>query len=200
MAPEPRTISVAELTEIVRAFADSDLRELRLVVGDVDLLVSRNEHVDGAAHAGPAAPAPSARTAAPPPSAAASPPSASAPSPSGAASSPSASAPSPSGAASDAATAPSTPQPSTVDRTGLIPVHSPAVGVFYRRPAPDKPPYVEVGSTVAVGDPVGTLEVMKMFTTVPSDVAGTVAEICVEDATLVEYQQVLMYVSPTAGD
>jgi acetyl-CoA carboxylase biotin carboxyl carrier protein len=197
MAPEPRTLSVAELTEIVRAFADSDLRELRLVVGDVDLLVSRNEHVDGAAYAGSAAPAPSARAAALPPSPSAPSPSTSPPPPGGAASSPSAPA---SKAAADVAAASSAPQPSTVDRTGLVPVRSPAVGVFYRRPAPDKPPYVEVGSTVAVGDPVGTLEVMKMFTTVPSDVAGTVAEICVEDARLVEYQQVLMYVSPAGGD
>ncbi|PWR13618.1 acetyl-CoA carboxylase, biotin carboxyl carrier protein [Micromonospora sicca] len=175
MPPEPPTISTAELTQIVRAFADSDLRELRLVVGDVDLLVSRNEHIDGAAPARPAAPAPAAASApAPAPTAA-----------------PTASAPSAASAMDS-----STP---AVDRTGLIPVHSPSVGVFYRRPTPEKPPYVEVGSAVAVGDPVGTLEVMKMFTTVPSEVAGTVAEICVEDATLVEYQQVIMYLSPAAG-
>ncbi|WP_247662983.1 biotin/lipoyl-containing protein [Micromonospora sp. U21] len=175
MPPELRTISTAELAQIVRAFADSDLRELRLVVGDVDLLVSRNEQVDGAAPARPAAPAPAA-----------------------------ASAPAPAPMTASAASAPSEASTAdgsapAVDRTGLVPVHSPAVGVFYRRPAPDKPPSVEVGSAVAVGDPVGTLEVMKMFTTVPSVVAGTIAEICVEDATLVEYQQVIMYLSPAAG-
>ncbi|MGW3808720.1 acetyl-CoA carboxylase biotin carboxyl carrier protein [Micromonospora sp. NPDC005113] len=173
MPPELRTISTAELAQIVRAFADSDLRELRLVVGDVDLLVSRNEQVDGAAPARPAAPAPAAASAPALMTASA------------------ASAPSAASTADGSAPA--------VDRTGLVPVHSPAVGVFYRRPAPDKPPSVEVGSAVAVGDPVGTLEVMKMFTTVPSVVAGTIAEICVEDATLVEYQQVIMYLSPAAG-
>jgi acetyl-CoA carboxylase biotin carboxyl carrier protein len=178
-----RSISTAELTQIVRTFADSDLRELRLQVGDVDLLVSRNEHVDGAAP--PARPpAPMATPVAVPTA----PATAALPSVAGTA-----------GTALAPATPVGTDGSVTADRAGLVAVHSPAVGVFYRRPTPDKPPFAEVGSTVAAGDPVGTIEVMKMFTTVISAVAGTVAEICVEDATLVEYGQVIMYLAPTEG-
>jgi acetyl-CoA carboxylase biotin carboxyl carrier protein len=180
---DQQSISTEELTQIVRAFADSDLRELRLQVGGVDLLVSRNEHVDGAAPAARPATSPATSVTAPAGPAAAAVVAQAAP----------VAAPAPVADATQAGTA------AAADRTGLVAVHSPAVGVFYRRPAPDKPPYAEVGSTVAVGDPVGNIEVMKMFTTVTTAVAGTVAEICVEDATLVEYDQVIMYLTPAAG-
>lgn len=176
-----RSVSPAELQQIVKVFAESDLRELRLSVGDVDLLVSRNEQVD----------APTPRTT--PSPAAQEPPAADA--------KPVASRPS---GVSDAPAAPPlaagrTEQPTESARAGLVEIRSPAIGTFYRRPAPDKPPFVEVGTVIEVGDAVGTIEVMKMFTTVTADVAGTVKEICVEDAVLVEHGQVLVYVDPSAS-
>ncbi|WP_426246495.1 acetyl-CoA carboxylase biotin carboxyl carrier protein [Nocardioides sp. LHG3406-4] len=178
--PTPTTsISPAELQEIVRVFADSDMRELRLSVGAVELLVSRNEQVE-ASGARPAAPPAPAVHQAPAPAALApaAPAQESAP-------------------AQEPAAAPA--QSGAPDRAGLAEIRSPALGTFYRRPAPDQPAFVEVGTQVAVGDAVGTIEVMKMFTTVTSDVAGTVTEICVDDAVLVEHGQPLFYVDPAGS-
>ena len=71
-----------------------------------------------------------------------------------------------------------------------------SVGVFYRRPSPDQPPFVQVGSVVAANDPVCLIEVMKMFTGVVAPCAGRIADILIEDATMVEYGQPLMYIEP----
>lgn len=51
---------------------------------------------------------------------------------------------------------------------------SPLPGTFYRRPAPDKPAYKNDGDTVAKGDVIGLIEVMKSFTEVKSDAAGKI--------------------------
>jgi acetyl-CoA carboxylase biotin carboxyl carrier protein len=51
---------------------------------------------------------------------------------------------------------------------------SPLPGTFYRRPAPDKPSYRQDGDTVAMGDVIGLIEVMKSFNEVVADQAGTI--------------------------
>jgi biotin carboxyl carrier protein len=51
---------------------------------------------------------------------------------------------------------------------------SPLPGTFYRRPAPDKPSYKEDGDTVAEGDVVGLIEVMKSFNEVKADSSGKI--------------------------
>ena len=51
---------------------------------------------------------------------------------------------------------------------------SPLPGTFYRKPAPDKPYYKNEGDTVAVGDVIGLIEVMKSFTEVKAEVAGKI--------------------------
>jgi biotin carboxyl carrier protein len=53
---------------------------------------------------------------------------------------------------------------------------SPLPGTFYRKPAPDKPPYKKEGDTVAVGDVVGLIEVMKSFHEVKSEVSGKIVK------------------------
>jgi acetyl-CoA carboxylase biotin carboxyl carrier protein len=58
---------------------------------------------------------------------------------------------------------------------------SPLPGTFYRRPSPDKPPYKSDGDSVAVGDVVGLVEVMKSFNEVKSDVAGKIARFHAEN-------------------
>lgn len=58
---------------------------------------------------------------------------------------------------------------------------APLPGIFYRRPAPDKPVLVEVGDTVEVGQAIGLIEIMKQFNEVRSDVAGTLVEFHVDD-------------------
>jgi biotin carboxyl carrier protein len=58
---------------------------------------------------------------------------------------------------------------------------SPLPGTFYRRPAPDQPPYKGEGDAVAVGDVVGLVEVMKSFNEVKSEVAGRLVRFLVEN-------------------
>ncbi|MCS6780021.1 MAG: acetyl-CoA carboxylase [Geminicoccaceae bacterium] len=58
---------------------------------------------------------------------------------------------------------------------------SPLPGTFYRRPAPDQPPYKSEGDAVAVGDVVGLVEVMKSFNEVKSEVAGKLTRFLVEN-------------------
>ena len=82
----------------------------------------------------------------------------------------------------------------TVEEEKLIPVTSPSAGIFYRKPEPDAPPYVEMGSFIEVGDTLALIEVMKTFGPVKSEVAGSIVEICVEDGKLVEYGQTLFLI------
>ena len=63
------------------------------------------------------------------------------------------------------------------------PIQSPLPGVFYRRPAPDQPTYVEVGDQVEVGQAIGLVEVMKQFMEITSNVKGTLTSFSVEDLT-----------------
>jgi biotin carboxyl carrier protein len=58
---------------------------------------------------------------------------------------------------------------------------SPLPGTFYRRAAPDKPPYKNEGDMVAVGDVIGLIEVMKSFTEVKAEVAGTITKFVAEN-------------------
>ena len=67
---------------------------------------------------------------------------------------------------------------------------SPLPGTFYRRPSPDAPAFIEVGSAVKEGDVVALIEVMKQFSEVCADVSGTVVAFLVEDAEPVEPGQV----------
>ncbi|HKO24554.1 MAG TPA: acetyl-CoA carboxylase [Chloroflexota bacterium] len=75
-------------------------------------------------------------------------------------------------------------------------VEAPLTGIFYIRPAPDEEPYVLLGSHVEPGDVVGLVETMKMYNEVTADVTGTVREIVVENGSLVEAGQPLLYVEP----
>jgi acetyl-CoA carboxylase biotin carboxyl carrier protein len=87
--------------------------------------------------------------------------------------------------------------PSTADESlanGQLALRAPMVGTFYHAPAPNAPPFVEVGSRVEKGDPVCIIEVMKLFTTIYAESGGTITEIRVENATPVEYGQVLFVI------
>jgi len=80
--------------------------------------------------------------------------------------------------------------------SALLEVTSPMVGTFYRAPAPDAPPYVEVGDRVSTGQTVCILEAMKLMNELECEVSGTIREICVENADPVEYGQVLFRIEP----
>ena len=88
------------------------------------------------------------------------------------------------------------PQPAAEQPRGknLIEIKSPIVGTFYRSPGPDKPVFVKVGEQVKQGDVVCIIEAMKLFNEIESDATGTVVKVLVEDASPVEYDQVLFLV------
>jgi acetyl-CoA carboxylase biotin carboxyl carrier protein len=73
-------------------------------------------------------------------------------------------------------------------------INSPIVGTFYRKPAPNKPAFVEIGDKVKAGDVVCIVEAMKMMNEIKSDFSGTVKSIEVDDAAPVEFGQVLIVI------
>ena len=79
----------------------------------------------------------------------------------------------------------------------LVEVASPMVGTFYRAPAPDAPPYVDVGARVGKGSVLCIIEAMKLMNELESEVGGTVAKIMVENGQPVEYGQVLFLIDPS---
>ena len=68
-------------------------------------------------------------------------------------------------------------------------VKSPMVGTFYRSSAPGGKPFVEIGSTVAVGDTICIIEAMKLMNEIECDKAGVVKAVLVESGQAVEYGQ-----------
>ena len=88
------------------------------------------------------------------------------------------------------------PEPKTKDAGGLIEVKAPMVGTFYRAPAPDAEPYVEVGSRVEVGQVLCIIEAMKLMNEIKSEASGTIEKIMVENGQPVEFGQVLFLIRP----
>lgn len=75
-------------------------------------------------------------------------------------------------------------------------IKSPIVGTFYRAPAPDADPYVEVGQVVQQGSVLCIIEAMKLMNEIESDSAGRVVKVHVENGQPVEYNQVLFSIEP----
>jgi acetyl-CoA carboxylase biotin carboxyl carrier protein len=73
-------------------------------------------------------------------------------------------------------------------------VLSPLPGIFYRRPAPEKPPYTQDGDRVADGDVVGLVEVMKQFTEIQADANGKVIRFLVDNEAAVESGQAVLLI------
>ena len=73
-------------------------------------------------------------------------------------------------------------------------IKSPIVGTFYRKPAPDKPPFVEIGSHVNAGDVVCIVEAMKMMNEIKSEYTGKVSAININDGEPVEFDQTLIVI------
>lgn len=76
----------------------------------------------------------------------------------------------------------------------LYEVRSPIVGTFYRAPAPDADPYVQVGETVSQGQVLCIVEAMKLMNEIESEVSGKITKILVDNATPVEYNQPLFLI------
>lgn len=81
----------------------------------------------------------------------------------------------------------------------LVPITAPMVGTFYRASKPDASPFVAEGDLVEPGQAVCIIEAMKLFNEIQSEVRGRVAKILVDNASPVEYGQLLMLVDTTAS-
>ena len=76
----------------------------------------------------------------------------------------------------------------------LLSIKAPTVGTFYRRPEPDAPPFVELGTKVSEGDTLCLVEVMKVFTAVTASKGGLVREILADDQSMIEHNQTLFLI------
>jgi acetyl-CoA carboxylase biotin carboxyl carrier protein len=99
-----------------------------------------------------------------------------------------------------ATVAPATPQPAANAAShahtdpGLVAIRAPMSGTFFRAPAPNAPPFVEVGSRVGPSDTVCIVEVMKLFNTIAAGVSGTVVEIVAENEAAVTTGMPLIWI------
>ena len=73
---------------------------------------------------------------------------------------------------------------------------APMVGTFYRAPAPEEPPFVDVGDRISTGQTVCIIEAMKLMNELEAEVSGQIVEILVQNGEPVEFGQVLMRVDP----
>ena len=79
----------------------------------------------------------------------------------------------------------------------FITIKSPIIGTFYRKSAPEKAPFVNVGDTVKEGDVLCIIEAMKLFNEIESEVSGKIIKVLVEDANPVEFDEPLFIVDPS---
>lgn len=86
---------------------------------------------------------------------------------------------------------------SAAEDSKYITVKSPIIGTFYRKPSPDKGPFVEVGDAIKTGDVLCVIEAMKLFNEIESEVSGKIVKVLVDDASPVEFDQPLFLVDPS---
>jgi acetyl-CoA carboxylase biotin carboxyl carrier protein len=92
-------------------------------------------------------------------------------------------------------------QPAKAEKSGTsgkatLEIKSPMIGTFYRSSNPDSPPFVSVGDKISKGQTVAIIEAMKLFNEIEAEVSGTIVKVMVENASPVEYDQVLFVVEP----
>ena len=83
------------------------------------------------------------------------------------------------------------------DDSKYVTIKSPIIGTFYRKPAPDKPNFVEIGDTISEGSVLCVIEAMKLFNDIESEVSGKIVKILVDDSSPVEFDQPLFLVDPS---
>ncbi|MEI7508200.1 MAG: acetyl-CoA carboxylase biotin carboxyl carrier protein [Flavobacterium sp.] len=92
---------------------------------------------------------------------------------------------------------PVTAAPVADDSSKYITVKSPMIGTFYRKPSPDKAPFVEVGTSIGKGDVLCVIEAMKLFNEIEAEISGKIVKILVDDMSPVEFDQPLFLVDPS---
>ena len=86
---------------------------------------------------------------------------------------------------------------SSEDNSNLVTIKAQMLGTFYRSSSPDKPAFVEVGSTFNVGDKLCIIEAMKLFNEIEAEISGKIVKVLVDDATPIEFDQPLFLVDPS---
>jgi acetyl-CoA carboxylase biotin carboxyl carrier protein len=156
-------MDIRKVKKLIELLEESNIDEIEIKEGEESVRISRNG-AQAAANAAASYAAP--QYAAPPPPPAAAPVPAPAP-------------------AAPIAEAPAAPV-----NSGHV-VRSPMVGTFYRSPSPTSETFVEVGSSVKVGDVICIVEAMKMMNQIEADKAGTIEAILVDNGEPVEFDQPL---------
>jgi acetyl-CoA carboxylase biotin carboxyl carrier protein len=100
-------------------------------------------------------------------------------------------------AAAPVAAAPVAPAAPVAEESKYVTIKSPIIGTFYRKPSPDKPVFVEVGSSIGKGDVLCVIEAMKLFNEIESEISGKIVKILVDDMSPVEFDQPLFLVDPS---
>jgi acetyl-CoA carboxylase biotin carboxyl carrier protein len=91
---------------------------------------------------------------------------------------------------------PKSEKPAAASGTKTVEIKSPMIGTFYRSSNPDSPPFASVGDKISKGQTVCIIEAMKLFNEIESEVSGTIVKVNLENASPVEYDQVLFVVEP----
>tara|TARA_Y200000002_G_scaffold341459_1_gene312697 strand:+ start:1706 stop:2191 length:486 start_codon:yes stop_codon:yes gene_type:complete len=84
-----------------------------------------------------------------------------------------------------------------LDNEKHVIIKSPIIGTFYRKPAPNKDSFVEVGQNVEVGNVLCVIEAMKLFNEIESEISGTIIKILADDQSPVEFDQPLFIIDPS---
>ncbi|RNC88124.1 MAG: acetyl-CoA carboxylase biotin carboxyl carrier protein [Winogradskyella sp.] len=87
--------------------------------------------------------------------------------------------------------------PAASDDSKYVTIKSPIIGTFYRKPSPDKPVFVEVGTDIKEGDVLCVIEAMKLFNEIESEISGKIVKVLVDDSSPVEFDQPLFLVDPS---
>jgi acetyl-CoA carboxylase biotin carboxyl carrier protein len=176
------TLDFNQLRELLTAIAQTDIAELTLKSADFELTVRKG--IPMATSVAPSGSSPGDNTTAGLVST--STPAATLPAPL---------TPPPATATAETAPAPPLAATPTVDPK-WIEVKSPMVGTFYRSPAPDEPPFVDVGDRIRTGQTICIIEAMKLMNEIEAELSGQVMEILVQNGEPVEYDQPLMRINP----
>ena len=86
---------------------------------------------------------------------------------------------------------------SDTDDSKYVTIKSPMIGTFYRKPSPDKDPFINVGDEVNIGTVVCVVEAMKLFNEIESEISGKIIKVLVDDMSPIEYDQPLFLVDPS---
>ncbi|MGJ8548355.1 acetyl-CoA carboxylase biotin carboxyl carrier protein [Winogradskyella wichelsiae] len=89
------------------------------------------------------------------------------------------------------------PVAASTEDSKYITIKSPIIGTFYRKPSPDKPVFVEVGTDIKEGDVLCVIEAMKLFNEIESEISGKIVKVLVDDSSPVEFDQPLFLVDPS---